>query len=102
MRTLRDFSTALTQAQKASAVTAKDLASRTGLSDQAVRAMLHGEAAPRLTNAMALADALGLELVLMPKAAAEGYRHTETSPATRTVLSDVERRLGVRKLPDEK
>ncbi|RYF57020.1 MAG: XRE family transcriptional regulator [Comamonadaceae bacterium] len=96
MQTLRDFAVAITHAQKDRGLTAKELAARTGLSDQAVRTMLHGEAAPRLTNAMALADALGMELVLMPKAAADGFRRSASSePASRTVISDVERRLGV-------
>ncbi|MFN9474646.1 hypothetical protein [Acidovorax sp.] len=70
------------------------MAEKTGLTDQSVRAMLHGNAAPRLTNAMAVADALGMEFVLVPKAMAEGMRSSSEDRSPRTVVSDVERRLG--------
>lgn len=95
MLSLKDFASTLTRAQKERKLSATALAQRAGLSDQAVRAMLHGEAAPRLTNAMAIADALGMELVLVPKAAAEGLREGQQPQRARTVVSDVERRLGM-------
>lgn len=91
MRTLREFSIALTQAQKAQKVTAVALAERTGLTPLSVRQILAGVTAPRLTNAMALAEELGFEIVLMPKAAAQSL--SQPQQATRSVLSDVERRL---------
>ncbi|WP_342133520.1 helix-turn-helix domain-containing protein [Hydrogenophaga sp. OTU3427] len=94
MRTLAEFSAALTKAQKSHKLTAKTLALRTGLTDQAVRHILAGESAPRLTNAMALADELGFELVLLPKDAAQSLAQDTKAP--RTVLSDVERHLGLR------
>ncbi|MCW8198131.1 XRE family transcriptional regulator [Verminephrobacter aporrectodeae subsp. tuberculatae] len=94
MRTLNEFSTALALAQRARKLTANALALRTGLTPQAVRQILAGETAPRLTNAMAIASELGLELVLVPKEAAPSL--SGGPRAERTVLSDVERRLGLR------
>lgn len=83
----------MTEAQKARKITANALAERTGLTPQAVRQILSGQAAPRLTNAMALASELGLELVLLPKEAAHSL--TQAPRAERAVLTDVERRLGL-------
>lgn len=89
MRTLSEFATTLNEAKKARKLTANALAERTGLTAQAVRQILSGESAPRLTNAMALAAELGLELVLLPKDAAQSLA---APPQTqRTVVSDVER-----------
>ncbi len=94
MITLGEFAKALSDAQRARKITANELANRTGLTPQAVRHILSGVAAPRLTNAMALASELGLELVLMPKEAA----HSIATPpqVERKVLTDVERRLGLK------
>ncbi len=91
MRTLSEFAVALSDAKKARKLTANALAQRTGLTPQAVRQILSGESAPRLTNAMALASELGLELVLLPKDAAKSLAVPQH--AQRTVMSDVERLL---------
>lgn len=89
MKTLGEFAHALSQGQKAQKVSAKDLAERTGLSPLAVRQILAGKSAPRLTNAMALAAELGLELVLVPQAVAQSL--SAQPPAERTVQTNVER-----------
>ena len=89
MKTLGEFAQALSQGQKTQKVSAKDLAERTGLSSLAVRQILAGKSAPRLTNAMALAAELGLELVLVPKAVAQSL--SAQPPAERTVQTNVER-----------
>lgn len=94
MKALSEFSKTLSKARRSRKMTAKELAERTGLSSLAVRQILSGKSAPRLTNAMALAQELGLELVLVPKAVADGLRPPRK--ALRTVVSDVERMLGVR------
>ena len=91
MKTLHDFATSLKASQKAQRVTAVELADRLGLSAQAVRQMLAGTTAPRLTNAMALADELGLELVLVPKEIAQSL--SQPAKADRATKSDVERLL---------
>ena len=100
MKTLQEFADALTHAQKARKLTAKELADSVGLSDLSVRRILSGQAAPRLTNAMALASELGLELVLVPKEVAQSLSGAPKKP--RSVLSNVERRLSLaRKLGED-
>lgn len=95
MQTLGEFSQAMTDARKARKLSINELARETGLSRLAVRQILAGDAAPRLTNAMALASELGLELVLVPKEAAQSLAGTGTAAPQRTMLSDLERRLNL-------
>ncbi|MFN3875610.1 MAG: helix-turn-helix domain-containing protein [Flavobacteriales bacterium] len=97
MITLGEFSRAMTEAQKDRKITAIELAKRTGLTPQAVRQILSGVAAPRLTNAMALASELGLELVLLPKDVAHSIGGAPQ--AERKVITDLERRLGLKAVP---
>ncbi|RYE40870.1 MAG: XRE family transcriptional regulator [Hyphomicrobiales bacterium] len=96
MMTLGEFSQTLAAAQKERGVSAVKLGEATGLSPQAVRQILSGEAAPRVTNAMALASELGLELVLLPKAVAQSMGGAAESE--RKVISDVERRIGLSRM----
>lgn len=93
MKALGEFSLAMTNAKKARGISAITLAEKTGLSPLAVRNILAGVSAPRLTNAMALASELGLELVLLPKDVAQSLE--QAPQEQRKVLSDVERRLGL-------
>jgi len=53
------------------------------------------ETPPRITNAMALAQELGLELVLVPTVVADGLERP-LKKAGRTVVTDIEMMLGVR------
>jgi transcriptional regulator with XRE-family HTH domain len=94
MHTLADFSKLLTEAHAARKITINDLAERTGLSRKSVSQILAGQTAPKITNAMALANELGLELVLLPKGAAGSI--AAAPQAERKVLSDVERRLDLK------
>lgn len=91
MRSLHEFAAALKVAKAARRLTDIELAERTGLSAQSVRHILSGDTAPRLTNAMALAKELGLELILVPQEAAQSL--AQPPQAQRTVISDVERLL---------
>ncbi len=88
MRTLQEFASTLKDAKKVRRLSDIELAARTGLSPQGVRLALGGKSAPRLTTAMALAQELGLELVLVPREAAQSL--AQPQPDARTVLSDVE------------
>lgn len=101
MKKLAEFAAALRTAKAEQNRTVTSLAEGTGLTIAAVRRILAGEAAPRLTTAMAMAEQLGLELVLVPAAVAEGMR-TSSAGAERTVLSDIERQLGGDPLPGTK
>ena len=93
MKTPQEFADALTEAQKARKLTAKELADSVGLPDLSVPRILSGQTAPRPTNAIALASELGLELVLVPKEVAQSLSGAPKKP--RSVLSNVERRLGM-------
>jgi len=97
MQTLQDFADALKHAKNERQVTASDLAISAGLSLVTVRKILSGDVAPRLTNAMALAGELGLELILVPKGAAQSL--SANSEGERTVLTDLEHRLGMAPKP---
>lgn len=87
-----EFSNALTEAKEQHRMKLSELAERTGLSPLAVSQMLDGKVSPRLSNAMAVADALGLEVVLMPKGAAASFENSNRTPV-RTVMSSIEQRL---------
>jgi ribosome-binding protein aMBF1 (putative translation factor) len=90
MKTLQDFADGLKAAKDERMVSASKLADEVGLSKLTVRNILSAEAAPLLTNAMALASALGLELVMVPKDVAQSLSEAKKP---HTVLSNVERRL---------
>jgi len=67
------------------------LAERTGLTPLSVRNVLQGRTAPRITTLMAIADQLGLEVLLLPKVVAAGLQsHTAQEPAP-PALSRVDR-----------
>ncbi|MCM2346876.1 helix-turn-helix domain-containing protein [Acidovorax soli] len=95
MKTLGNFANILSEAKRSQKITAKELAQRTGLSALAVRQILSGTSAPRITNAMALAQELGLELVLVPTVVADGLERP-LKKLGRTVVTDIEMMLGVR------
>lgn len=92
MKSPLEFSRELASAKEKRGITQKDLAERTGLSPLAVSQMLDGKVSPRLSNAMAVAEALGLEVVLMPKGAAASFENSNRTPE-RTVRSAIEQQL---------
>ena len=65
----------------------KDLAEKTGLTPLSVRNALQAKTALRATNLMALADVLGLEMVLVPKAMASSLNASQNSPGGFKVAS---------------
>jgi transcriptional regulator with XRE-family HTH domain len=73
MRTLREVAAALEAQRQALQITFDELATSAGLTPLAARRALRGETAPRVTTLMALADKLGLELMLLPKPVAAGF-----------------------------
>ena len=67
MNSTRQIAEALKAAQKARRKTHLKIAEETGLSPLGVSNLLHGRTAARLTTLIAVADSLGLEVVLLPK-----------------------------------
>ena len=81
MRTLNEVATVLETERKRQRVTYDDLARSAGLTPVSTRRALQAVTAPKVTTLMALADRLGLEVVLLPKAVAAGFQATPAAPA---------------------
>ena len=84
----RELATALAARRDAAGLSNVDLASRSGLTERSVRNALGLQGNPQLSSLLALVDALGLELQLVPKgfggsaAADAGYRPVPTRVGT--------------------
>ena len=89
MRTTLDIASLLEARRREQKVTYDELASAAGLTPLATRRALKAETAPRITTLMALADRLGLEVVLVPKAVAAGLQ--SAPPSEYRPLSRVEK-----------
>ncbi|MDR7152662.1 hypothetical protein J2W49_004640 [Hydrogenophaga palleronii] len=74
MKTLAELAQVLESARKRQKLSYKALAARVGLTPLAVRQALSGKSALRAHNLMALADELGLELMLLPKGVARSFQ----------------------------
>ncbi|PPE69891.1 helix-turn-helix transcriptional regulator [Caldimonas thermodepolymerans] len=70
MRTLSDIASRLRQQAKQMKVTQEELRRRSGISRQTLTNMLNGHTDYRVNTLLAVADRLGLELVLVPKVSA--------------------------------
>jgi transcriptional regulator with XRE-family HTH domain len=91
MKTLSEIATRLENERQRLMLDYQALAERTGLTPLSVRNVLQGRAAPRITTLMAIADQLGLEVLLLPKVVAvglQGYAVQEPAPPA---LSRVDR-----------
>lgn len=91
MKNLQEISSRMEAERKRQGLKYVDLAAATGLSVLSVRQVLHGQVAVRVPNLMALADQLGLELILVPKLVAKSLQ-TQTEPAVK-VLTDIDQLL---------
>src|SRR5258706_14917038 len=92
MKTLLEVAARLESERQRQKITYTELAQATGLSVLAVRQALQGKTAARVTSMMALADRLGLEMVLLPKEVAGAMDHTRAEPV-KPALTSVERAL---------
>ena len=77
MKSLHEVAAVLEASRKQHKLSYDALAQACGLTPLATRRALHAKSAPRVTTLMALADRLGLELVLVPKAVAHGLSTTQ-------------------------
>ena len=90
MKTLSEIATRLEDERRRLVLDYQTLAERTGLTPLSVRGILQGRTAPRITTLMAIADQLGLEVLLLPKVVATGLQaHTAEEPPP--ALSRVDR-----------
>lgn len=83
----------LETARRRQKLTYKALAQHTGLSELAVGKILQGKASPRLSSLEALADALGLALLAVPREMAEGLR-APSEPAAPRVQTRIQKLRG--------
>jgi len=91
MKTLSEMAILLEAERQRLVLDYQALAERTGLTPLAVRNVLQGRSAPRITTLMAIADQLGLEVLLLPKVVATGLQpHSVQEPAP-PALSRVDR-----------
>jgi transcriptional regulator with XRE-family HTH domain len=91
MKTLSEVAKRLEDERRRLMLDYQALAERTGLTPLSVRNVLQGRSAPRITTLMALADPLGLEVLLLPKVVASGlHAQTAEEPAP-PALSRVDR-----------
>ena len=88
MKTLEEVAEVLESQRRALRVTYDELATAAGLTPLATRRALQAQTAPRVTTLMALADKLGLEVVIVPKPVAAGL--ASASPDEHRPLSRVE------------
>lgn len=77
MKTLAEVSSALRAQLQRTTHTQQSLANEAGISRQTLSSVLNGRADFKVTTLLALADRLGLELVLLPKEVARGFDDAE-------------------------
>ncbi|WP_431096060.1 helix-turn-helix domain-containing protein [Polaromonas aquatica] len=90
MKTLSEVAARLEGERQRQGLDYQAIAESTGLTPLSVRSALQGKTAPRITTLMAIADQLGLEVLLLPKVVAAGLQaQAAESPAP--ALSRVDR-----------
>ena len=100
MKTMEEVAEVLESQRRELRITYDDLASAAGLTPLATRRALKAQTAPRVTTLMALADKLGLEVVIVPKAVAAGLAlppsdaHRPLSRVEQLTLSQTVQRRG--------
>lgn len=85
MKTLSELSSILRQAKERLALPVISMSRVSGLTAVTIRGVLSGKNDPRLSTLMTIADQLGLELMLLPKAVASSI--AATTPAEEEVQS---------------
>lgn len=83
MKDVLSVARTLQESMKAARLTYQDVADRTGLSYLAVRNAMQGKSAARLSTLIAVADAVGLEVVLVPTLVAQSLTVAPTQAAPR-------------------
>ncbi|MGH6640731.1 MAG: helix-turn-helix domain-containing protein [Polaromonas sp.] len=72
MKTLSEMAMRLESERQRLKLDYQAIAEKTGLTPLSVRSALQGRTAPRITTLMAIADQLGLEVLMLPKVVAMG------------------------------
>ncbi len=93
MKTIPEVSAELRGALKRSGRTQQSVREAAGLSRQTFANVFGGKADFKLSTLMALADRLGLELLLIPKDAARGLQPGTTAPVVESVVDLARKRV---------
>lgn len=93
VNSIHEISAALREALSVSGLKQQDLREAAGVSRQTLANVLKGTEDYKLSTLLALADRLGHELVLLPKAAARGLQAKKAEPVVETVIDQVRKRL---------
>jgi transcriptional regulator with XRE-family HTH domain len=93
MNSIREVSAELREALSHSGLKQQDLREAAGVSRQTLANVLKGTEDYKLTTLLTLANRLGLELVLLPKAAARGMQPKKSETVVETVVERVRKRL---------
>jgi transcriptional regulator with XRE-family HTH domain len=101
MKTLADTSTALREALTSSELTQAGLKARAGISQRTLTNVLSGEQDFKLSTLLAVADRLGLEMLLVPKGAVAAFgefvgSNEVTEPAVKSRVQAAMERIGGR------
>lgn len=97
MKTLREISNALRRALKACGQTQAQLQEAAGITQRTLTNVLSGEQDFKVTTLLAVADRLGLELMLVPKAAVRGLAPSQDLPSVMTLVQ--QGRTAIRQSP---
>ncbi len=100
MNSIAHISGEVRKALARSGLRQQDLREAAGVSRQTLANVLKGTEDYRLSTLLALADRLGLELLLLPKEAARGFQAPPPDgPVVETVVDQVRKRLDDRSPP---
>jgi transcriptional regulator with XRE-family HTH domain len=93
MRTIPDLSAELRGAVKSAGLTQEALREAAGVSRQTLTNVLKGTEDFKVSTLLAVADRLGLELLLLPKAAARGLQEPVAAPVVESMVDKVRKSL---------
>jgi transcriptional regulator with XRE-family HTH domain len=93
METIPELSAELRDATRAAGITQQALREAAGVSRQTLTNVLKGTEDFKVSTLLAVADRLGLELLLLPKAAARGLQETAVAPVVESMVDKVRRGL---------
>lgn len=93
MKTVSEISGRLRSALDQSKLRQLDLAESAGVARQTLTKVLSGREDFKVSTLLALADKLGLELVMVPKGAAEGLHASTGAPAVESLVDRVRKGL---------
>ncbi|WAC71508.1 helix-turn-helix domain-containing protein [Roseateles sp. SL47] len=92
MNTIPEVSAELRRVLKQSGRTGQSLREAAGLSRQTFSNVMGGTSDFKLSTLLALADRLGLELLLLPKGAARGLQSSDATPPVVETVVDLARK----------